>query len=95
MKKCIALLFILFVAHLYIGFYETRWAEDNKRVFFIKKYPSLQVEFVNLFASDADDKPLEQLSPLERATVRDYCKFRLGIETHLETQEELNACKAQ
>ncbi|HCD6623345.1 TPA: hypothetical protein NDU46_002532 [Pseudomonas aeruginosa] len=95
MRKFIVLIFVLFVAHLYIGFYETRWAEDNKRVFFIKKSPSLKVEFVNLFASDADDKLLEQLSPLERATVRDYCKYRLGIETHLDTQEELNACKAQ
>lgn len=95
MKKFSVLLFVLFMAHLYVGFYETRCAEDNKMVFFIKKHPSLQVEFVNLFASDADDKPLEQLSPLERATVRSYCKYRLGIETHLETQEELNACKAQ
>ncbi|MCJ1888100.1 hypothetical protein LNN38_24830 [Pseudomonas sp. LA21] len=93
MKKLIVLLLVLCAAHLYVGFYKTRWAEDNKRVFFIKKYPSLQVEFVNLFASDADDKPLDQLSPLERATVRDYCKYRLGIETELKTQTELDACK--
>ncbi|MFJ3263343.1 hypothetical protein ACIPK7_24075 [Pseudomonas sp. NPDC086581] len=93
MKKFFALVLMLCVAHLYVGFYETRWAEDNKRVFFIKKYPSLQIEFVNLFASDADDKSLDQLSPLERATVRDYCKYRLGIEAELKTQAELNACK--
>ncbi len=95
MKKLTALLLGLCVAHIYVGFYKTRWAEDNKRVFFIKKYPSLQVEFVNLFASDADDKSLYQLSPLERTVVRDYCKYRLGIETELKTQAELNACKAR
>ncbi|MFV3308530.1 hypothetical protein ACNFBT_24980 [Pseudomonas sp. NY15181] len=93
MKRLIVFLLMLCVAHLYVGFYKTRWAEDNKRVFFIKKYPSLQVEFVNLFASDADDKPLYQLSPLERAAVRDYCKYRLGIETDLKTQADLDACK--
>ncbi|KJK03490.1 hypothetical protein UB43_03040 [Pseudomonas sp. 21] len=95
MKKLIAILLVLCVAHLYVGFYRTRWAEDNKRVFFIKKYPSLQVEFVNLFASDADDKSLDQLTPLERTAVRDYCKYRLGIETELKTQTELDACKAR
>lgn len=95
MKRLIVLLLVLCVAHLYVGFYNTRWAEDNKRVFFIKKYPSLQVEFVNLFASDADDKPLDQLSPLERAAVRDYCKYRLGIETELKTQAELDVCKTR
>lgn len=93
MKKIIALLLVLCAAHMYMGFYETRWAEDNKRVFFIKKYPTLKVEFVNLFASDADDKTLGQLNPLERVTVRDYCKYRLGIETELKTQAELDACK--
>lgn len=95
MKKLIALLLVLWVVHLYVGFYKTRWAEDNKKVFFIKKYPSLQVEFINIFASDADDKSLDQLSPLERTAVRDYCKYRLGIETGLKTQAELNACKAR
>lgn len=95
MKRLIVLLLVLCVAHIYVGYYETRWAEDNKRVFFIKKYPSFQVEFVNLFASDADDKSLDQLSPLERTAVRDYCKYRLGIETELKTQAELNACKVR
>lgn len=93
MRKLFAFLVMLCVAHLYVGFYETRWAEDNRRVFFVKKYPSLRIEFVNLFASDADDKHLDQLSPLERAAVRDYCKYRLGIETELKTQTELEACK--
>jgi len=93
MIKLISLLVLIALLHLFVGFYETRWAEDNRKVFFIKKYPSLKVEFVNLYASDADDKALEQLSPLERVAVRDYCKYRLGIETRLETQTELERCK--
>ncbi|MBD8495783.1 hypothetical protein IFR09_17795 [Pseudomonas syringae] len=93
MKKLIALSALALVAALFVGYYETRWAEDNKTVFFIKQHPTFQLEFVNLFASDADDKPLAALTPQERQEVMDYCKYRLGIVTRLETQAELEACK--
>lgn len=78
---------------LNVGFYETYFAEDNRAVFFIKKYPTLQVRFENIFLSDQDDKPLERLSDEERSVVIEYCKYRLGIETELKTQDELDACK--
>lgn len=43
MKKAALLLMpLLCVAYLYTGYYETRWAEDNRLVFFIKQYPSLR-----------------------------------------------------
>ncbi len=93
MKKFLAIITLIFITHLYVGYYETRYAEDNKMVFFIKKYPTLQVEFVNLFASDADDKPLADLGAVEKSIIRNYCKYRLGIETWLQSQEELEACK--
>ena len=78
---------------LNVGFYETYFAEDNRTVFFIKKYPTLQVRFENIFLSDRDDKPLAYLSDEERGVVIAYCKYRLGIETELKTQDELEACK--
>lgn len=95
MKKIIAALAIILLAALFTGYYETRWAEDNKAVFFIKKQPTLQLEFVNIFASDADDKPLHKLDQEERKLVIDYCKYRLGIVTQLNSQEELDACKGR
>lgn len=95
MKKIIAVLAITLFAALFIGYYETRWAEDNKTVFFIKKQPTLQLEFVNIFDSDADDKPLHKLDQEERQLVIDYCKYRLGIVTQLNNQEELEACKGR
>lgn len=85
---------VLSVAWLNIGFYETHFAEDNRSVFFMKRYPTLQVRFENIFLTDQDDKPLERLSDEERSLVIDYCKYRLGIETKLNTQAELDACKA-
>lgn len=78
---------------LNVGFYETYFAEDNRTVFFIKKYPTLQIRFENIFLSDQDDKPLSRLSDEERDVVIAYCKYRLGIETELKTQDELDACK--
>lgn len=93
MKKILTLFTLLLAAHFYVGYYETRYAEDNRMVFFIKSQPTLQIEFVNLFASDSDDKPLGDLSRVEMNIIRDYCKYRLGIETWLQSQEELDACK--
>ena len=94
MKKIIAVILLIVLAHTYIGYYETRWAEDNKYVFFIKKSPTLQTRFENIYASDSDDKPLEELSTEELRLVRTYCKYRLGIDTWLQSQGELEACKA-
>lgn len=96
MKRWITLLLIataIFLAWLKVGFYETRFAEDNRRVFFLKKHPTLQIEFVNIFASDQDEKPLQKLSTKEQQQVIDYCRYRLGIDTQLQTQAELNICK--
>ncbi|WP_337056199.1 hypothetical protein [Pseudomonas sp. USHLN015] len=75
------------------GVYKTRFAEDNRLVFFIKKQPSFQVAFVNPFATDTDSKPLSRLSAQERQEVIDYCRYGLGIETELKTQDELDNCE--
>lgn len=80
-------------AWLSTGVYKTRFAEDNRLVFFIKKQPSFQVRFINPFATDADTKKLSQMSAEERQEVIDYCRYRLGIETELKTQEELDSCE--
>jgi hypothetical protein len=95
MKKIIVVVLLIGLAHTYIGYYETRWAEDNKYVFFIKKFPTLQTRFENIYDSDADDKTLKELGAEERRLVRDYCKYRLGIETWLQTEDELEVCKGR
>ncbi|MCY1431945.1 hypothetical protein D9M71_479240 [compost metagenome] len=93
MKNLVLPLVLALLAGLFIGYYDTRYAEDNKRVFFIKKQPTFQVEFENLFANDADNKKLPELNDEERKIVLNYCKYRLGIETNLKTQDELEMCK--
>jgi hypothetical protein len=93
MKKSIVITILGLLAVLFVGYYESLDDAEVNKVFFIKKSPTLQIKFRNLFANDADDKPLERLTDDQREQVIDYCKYRLGIETALHNQEELEACK--
>jgi hypothetical protein len=80
-KKITLVLTILAWSFLWlnVGVYETHFAEDNRSVFFIKKHPTLQVRFENIFLTDEDDKPIDRLSNEERSVVINYCKYRLGM----------------
>ncbi|WP_407364533.1 hypothetical protein HKW97_25290 (plasmid) [Pseudomonas luteola] len=93
MKALFLLVTLTVLATLFIGYYEVLEDAETHKVYFIKTSPTFQVRFRHLFANDADDKPLAQLSKQEREVVINYCKYRLGLETHLETQEELDVCK--
>ena len=83
------------VAPFWIGFYEALEDAEIVRVYFIKKHPTLQMQFVNIFANDADDKPLDRLNEQQRQYVIDYCRYRLGTNTTLQTQAELDQCKSR
>lgn len=93
MKKLIILTALGLIAMLYVGYYKSIDDAELNTNLFIKQHPTFQMEFVNLFANDADSKPLQALSSEERQLVMDYCRYRLGIETTLQTQSELDACK--
>ena len=93
MKKLIVITALALLAVLYVGYYESLDDAELNKVFFIKKFPTLQIKFRNLFANDADNKHLVKLTAEQREQVIDYCKYRLGIETALNNQEELEACK--
>ncbi|WP_085747404.1 MULTISPECIES: hypothetical protein [unclassified Pseudomonas] len=93
MKTLLIILSTTIVAMLYIGFYEKMEDAYPEKVFFIKKSPTFQMEFENIFAYESDDKKLSELSEVERSLVIDYCKYRLGLDTTLESQSELEKCK--
>jgi hypothetical protein len=93
MKKIIILLIILSLPALFIGYYKAIDDAEINTVLFIKKQPTFQMKFVNLFANDSDGKKLHELNDEKRQFVIDYCKYRLGIKTELKTQEELETCK--
>lgn len=92
MKKSAFLVLPVFTASLVFGYYrETGEAEMYTHIF-IKKYPTLQIGFENIFANLRDAKSLSELTHEERHQVMDYCKYRLGTETRLQTQSELDEC---
>jgi hypothetical protein len=94
MKKSLLLLLPFLAASLTLGYYrETGEAQMYTYVFF-KKSPTFQMKFENIFANLRDDKKLSKLDIQERQKVIDYCKYRLGIDTTLETQDDLERCKA-
>lgn len=93
MKTLLIILSTTIVAMLYIGFYEKMEDAYPEKVFFIKKSPTFQMEFENIFAYESDDKKLSELSEVERSLVINYCKYRLGLDTTLKSQSELEKCK--
>lgn len=93
MKKWILAVPAMLATSLFIGYYDEAVEHDTQTHLFIKKHPTFQIEFSNIFANYRDDKTLIELTSEERRQVMDYCKYRLGIDTLLEPQDELDRCK--
>ena len=93
MKSFLVIMLSMFVVALYVGVYEKMEDAYPEKVFFIKKSPTFQISFENIFANESDDKKLSEVSDSDRYLVIQYCKYRLGITTTLQSQQELNQCK--
>jgi hypothetical protein len=92
--KYIGIIFVaVLIAHLYIGYYTPLGTHEEPTIFFIKKRSTFQMKFENLYSRDGDTKSLADLGAVEANIVINYCKYRLGIETWLENEEQLEACK--
>jgi hypothetical protein len=95
MGKLLITLAALLVVHLYVGYYTNLSIHGGEKIFFIKKHPTLQVKFDNLYTKEGDYTPLDRMGAIEANVIIDYCKYRLGIETRLKNEKELEACKAE
>jgi hypothetical protein len=72
----IALLFLtwLFVGH--VSYYDEN---EPKGFFFVKKYPTFKIEFYKPDDPYANYFPSSKLSPDERKSIIEYCKYRYGM----------------
>ena len=95
MKIATITLLLTLTAHLFIGYYTPQGIHDEGSIFFFKKHPTLQLKFKNIYTKDEDPKPLSELNMIEINTIIEYCKYRLGIETQLESESALESCKAR
>jgi len=93
MKKLIALLVLVLVTVLYVGYYEALEDGDIETILFIKKHPTFQMKFYNIHANDGEIRQVERLTEQEREWIIDYCRYRLGIDTDLKTQNDVEVCR--
>jgi hypothetical protein len=93
MKKLIALIVLVLVTVLYVGYYEALEDGDIETILFIKEHPTFQMKFYNIHANDGEIRQVERLTEQERKWIIDYCRYRLGIETDLKTQNDVEICR--
>ncbi|AZD90268.1 MULTISPECIES: hypothetical protein [Pseudomonas] len=93
MKKLFIAAALALLAALYIGYYEALEDGDIETILFIKKHPTFQVKFYNIHANDGEIRKVERLTEEERKWIIDYCRYRLGIETDLKTQDDVEICR--
>lgn len=92
MKQLIAAALLFLLAVLNIGYYEALEDGDVETIPFIKKHSTLQIKFYNIHANDGDTRKVERLTDEQRGWIIDYCHYRLGIETELVTQDDVERC---
>ncbi|UUD63872.1 hypothetical protein D16iCDA_19715 [Pseudomonas seleniipraecipitans] len=93
MKKLLIAAIFAVMAVLYIGYYEALEDGDIETILFIKKHPTLQLKFYNIHANDGDIREVERLSDEERQLIIEYCRYRLGIDTQLKSQDDVERCR--
>ncbi|EJL08926.1 hypothetical protein [Pseudomonas chlororaphis] len=93
MKKLLIAAALALWAVLYIGYYEALEDGDIETILFIKKHPTFQMKFYNIHANDGEIRQVERLAEEERKWIIDYCRYRLGIDTDLKTQNDVEMCR--
>ena len=92
MKTLLLLLSLILLMVLNLAYYtELEEAETHTR-WFIKTSPTLRLEFFNIHANDRDYRRVEKLTDEQRQMIIDYCKYRLGIDTQVTTQADVERC---
>ncbi len=77
---------------LNVGYYNEVSDGEVNTIFFIKKSPTLRMQFFNIHANDGDYRQVDKLTDELRQDIIDYCKYRLGIETEVKTQADVVMC---
>lgn len=93
MKKILFAVVLAVLAVLYVGYYEALEDGDIETILFIKKHPTFQMKFYNIHANDGEIRQVERLTDEERKWIIDYCRYRLGIDTDLKTQSDIEMCR--
>ncbi|MEN1831464.1 hypothetical protein AAIM60_01175 [Pseudomonas lijiangensis] len=93
MKKLLIAATLAVLSVLYIGYYEALEDGDIEAIPFIKKHATFQMKFYNIHANDGEIRKVERLTVEERQLIIDYCRYRLGVDTELKTQDDVEMCR--
>ncbi|BBP71386.1 hypothetical protein PHLH6_33900 [Pseudomonas sp. Seg1] len=93
MKKLLIAVILAVITMLYVGYYEALEDGDIETIVFIKRHPAFQMKFYNIHANDGEIRKVERLTAEERGRIIDYCRYRLGIDTDLKTQDDVEMCR--
>ena len=93
MKKLLIAAILAVVTMLYVGYYEALEDGDIETIVFIKKNPTFQMKFYNIHANDGEIRKVERLTAEERGRIIDYCRYRLGVDTDLKAQDDVEMCR--
>jgi len=85
-----ALVFFL-LAWLFTGIASSYSDEESKSRFFLKHYPTFQIQFFDVDDSESDYVPFSELPIEKRAVILDYCKYRFGVTSA--AAKEIEACR--
>ncbi|MDB6141774.1 MAG: hypothetical protein JWP80_818 [Pseudomonas sp.] len=92
MKYALLAGFLALLAILNMGYYNEISEGEVHTIFFIKKSLTPRIKFYNIHANDSDYRKVDNLSDELRQDIIDYCKYRLGIETEVKTQADVEMC---
>lgn len=93
MKKLLIVVILILTTVFYAGYYEALEDGDIETILFLKKYPTLQMKFYNIHANDSEIRKVERLTDEERNLIIEYCRYRLGVDTELKTQDDVEVCR--
>lgn len=92
MKYLLLTSLLILLAVLNIGYYNEVSDGEVNTIFFIKKSPTTRMKFYNIHANDGDYRKIDRLTDELRKDIIDYCKYRLGIDTEVKTQADIEMC---
>lgn len=83
----------MIVVNFVVGYYQTRWIEDDQLIFFINKSLTFKISFINVFRTDHEDNWKGYLRDEERQFAIDFCKYYVGFDTPMTTMNDYEACR--
>ena len=84
---------ILLIVVAFTGYVKSYLDDEVQTTYFIKRFPTFQVQFYDPFANEGDDTRVDRLSPTQRKMFSDYCKYRFGITSY--DANSLEKCKKE